>query len=87
MEGLSASASGLMLSRWGMEALGSISDLNAMPLQLHTEFPMIPHEAEDAFLYTAEHLTEVWLILLVFVAVPLVIGDLCLHNVKNDTRG
>ena len=87
MEGLASSASGLMLSRWGMEALGSISDLNAMPLQLHTEFPMIPHEAEDAFLYTAEHLTDVWLILLVFVAVPLVIGDLCLHNVKNDTRG
>ena len=87
MEGAASSVSSLMLSRWGMEALGSISNLNDLPLRLQEEFPMIPHEADEASLYTAEHLQEVWLILLVFVVVPLIIGNIALHSVKKDTRG
>ncbi len=87
MEGAASSVSALMLSRWGMEALGSISNLNDLPLRLQEQFPMIPHEADEAFTYTAEHLQEVWLILAVFVIVPLVIGNLALHGVKNDSRG
>ena len=86
MEGAASGFSALMLSRWGMEALGSISNLNDLPLQLQQEFPMIPHEADDAFLYTAAHLQEVWLILLAFVVVPLIIGNIALHNVKKDSR-
>lgn len=86
MEGAASSVSALMLSRWGMEALGSTSNLNDLPLRLQEEFPMIPHEADDAFLYTAEHLQEVWLILLVFVIVPLLIGTVCLYGVKKDSR-
>ncbi len=87
MEGAASSVSALMLSRWGMEALGSISNLNELPLRLQEEFPMIPHEADDAFAYTAEHLQEVWLILALFVIVPLVIGNIALHGVKKDSRG
>lgn len=87
MEGAASSVSALMLSRWGMEALGSISNLNDLPLRLQEEFPMIPHEADDAFLYTAEHLQEVWLILAAFVIVPLIIGNFALHAVKKDSRG
>ena len=87
MEGAASSVSAVMLSRWGMEALGSISNLNDLPLRLQKEFPMIPHEADEAFLYTAEHLREVWLILLIFVVVPLIIGNISLHSVKQDSRG
>lgn len=87
MEGAASSVSALMLSRWGMEALGSISNLNDLPLRLQEEFPMIPHKADEAFIYTAEHLQEVWLILLVFVIAPLIIGNIALHSVKKDTRG
>lgn len=86
MEGAASSVSALMLSRWGMEALGSISDLNALPLRLQEEFPMIPHEADNAFLYTSDHLWKVWLILAVFVIVPLVVGNFTLHGVKKDSR-
>ena len=53
MDGFASNVSGLMLSRWGMEALGSISNLNALPLRLHEMFPTLPHEAENSFLYTA----------------------------------
>ena len=87
MEGASSSVSAFMLSRWGMEALGSISDLNGLPLRLQEEFPMIPHEADAAFEYTSEHLLTVWLILLAFVLVPLVVGNFILHGVKKDSRG
>lgn len=86
MEGAASNVSALMLSRWGMEALGSISNLNDLPLRLQEEYPMIPHEADNAFSYTAEHLQEVWLILLVFVVVPLIIGTICLYGVKKDSR-
>ena len=86
MEGAASTVSGLMLSRWGMEALGSISDLNGLPLRLQEEFPMIPHEADEAFSYTAEHLGEVWGILLIFVLVPLILGNIALHGVKKDSR-
>lgn len=87
MEGIASTASGVMLSRWGMEALGSTSNLNVLPLRLQSEFPMIPHEASDTFRYTAGHLWTVWVILLVFVIVPLFIGNFALHRVKKDTRG
>ena len=87
MEGFSSSVSGLMVSRWGMESLGSISNLNDLPLRLQSEFPMLSHEADEAFLYTAEHLTEVWLILVLFVVVPLILGDLALRRVDKDGRG
>ena len=86
MKGAASSMSAFMISRWGMEALGSISDLNGLPLRIQEEFPMIPHEADAAFTYTAEHLTEVWLIMLLFVIVPLVIGMISLYQVKNDKR-
>lgn len=87
MEGAASSISVLMLSRWGMEALGSISNLNELPLRLQREFPMIPHQADDAFLFTSGHLKTVWLILLAFVVIPVVIGNFALHGVKNDKRG
>lgn len=87
MEGAASSVSALMLSRWGMEALGSISDLNALPLRLQEAFPMIPHDADDAFLYTVEHLHDTWLILIAFSLVPLLLGNFLLHNVTKDSRG
>lgn len=87
MEGAASSVSALMLSRWGMEALGSISNLNELPLRLQEEFPMIPHEADEAFTYTAEHLGQVWGILVLFVLVPLIVGNIGLHGVKKDGRG
>lgn len=86
MEGAASSVSALMLSRWGMEALGSTSNLNELPLRLQNDFPMIPHEADEAFQYAVEHLQDVWLILVVFVIVPLIIGTVCLYGVKKDSR-
>lgn len=86
LKGFAENLSVVMLSRWGMEALGSISNLNSMQLRMQADFPMLPHEAEDAFLHTAEHLRNVWLTLGVFVLVPLILSVIILRGVKNDTR-
>ena len=69
-----------------MEALGSASNPNELPLRLQNDFPMIPHKADEAFGYTVEHLQEVWLILIAFVVIPLIIGTVCLYGVKKDSR-
>ena len=67
--------------------MGSISNLNALPLYLQSMFPTIPHEIDNSFLYTPEHLQKVWFVLIVFSVVPLVIAYILLRNVKKDTRG
>ena len=86
MKGLSEKVSYLMISRWGMEALGSICDLNNMQLEIQMEVPTVPHEAEDMFTYSGHHLASVWLVLVVFIVVCIVIGNLMLHRVSKDTR-
>lgn len=86
MQGAAETISYVMLSRWGMEALGSISDLNELPLRIQMTIPTVPHEAEDMFLRSAEHLAQVWIILICFSVVFLVLGNLLLHRVAKDTR-
>lgn len=91
MEGGAELLSGVMVSRWGMEALGSVSDLNDLPLRIHEEAPMtvelVKHRAEDAFDHSPEHLLLVWFVLILFIAVPLIVCNFSLRNVKKDTRG
>ena len=65
---------------------GSPDGTAAIVKRLQEEFPMIPHEADDAFSYELEHLLLVWLILVVFIVVPIVIGNFGLHRVKHDNR-
>ena len=92
MEGFASAFSAIMLSRWGMEALGSTSELNSLPLKVTKEMedPLliaaIPREVEDAFDASSEHILLVFGLLLLFVIVPLVVGDLLLHRVKKDSR-
>jgi hypothetical protein len=88
MDGAASTVSALMLSRWGMEALGSSCDLNELPLRMQEEIPLIPipHEPDDAFSHDVDHLLVVWLIMLAFIIVPIVIGNFGLHRVKHDSR-
>lgn len=88
MDGAAFTVSALMLSRWGMEALGSSCDLNELPLRMQEEMPLIPipHEPDDAFSHDVDHLLVVWLIMLAFIIVPIVIGNFGLHRVKHDSR-
>lgn len=86
MKGAADKVSYAMLSRWGMEALGSTSDLNHMMLKIQLTVPSVPHEAEDMFLYTAQHLWQVWTILGLFAVGFIILGNLVLHRVAKDAR-
>lgn len=92
----------IMISRWGMEALGSICDLNNMPTTIFTEMTdegfkpgMCPcnlieelehMEFKPGFDATAGHFALVLFIMLLFIVVPLLLANLMLHRVKNDGR-
>lgn len=86
MEGLADKLSYVMISRWGMEALGSIARLNDLQLKIQMEVPSVPHEFETRFDATPEHLLQVWAILVLFSLVFVIVGNLLLHRVSKDTR-
>lgn len=108
LEGAANAFSGIMISRWGMEALGSICDLNATNTLVYQSFAdskkydwvavcteerccgILPSlqfpEPSDAYEATSEHFVLVLLIMVAFIVVPLVLGDLLLHRVKKDGR-
>ncbi len=86
MKGMAEALSYFMLSRWGMEALGTTSDLNSMELRIQATVPNVPHEAEDMFEYAVSHMNGVWIILMLFSFLFLVVGWALLHRVSKDTR-
>ncbi len=90
MKGVSEIISYLMLSRWGMEALGSSCELNNLDLRIVMERPelstMISHDAETMFESTPAHLLLVWGILILFSTVFAVVGALTLRGVAKDKR-
>ena len=86
LKGIADKVSYLMISKWGMEALGSISKLNDLPLKVRMTVPTVPHEAEKIFEATKNPLLTVWGILFIFSIVFVVAGNLLLHNVSKDTR-
>lgn len=86
MKGTTASISKLMISSWGMEALGSISRLNDIQLKIQATVPTIPHEFENKFRATGNYLLMTWGILLVFCIVSIFVGNILLHRVSKDTR-
>ena len=86
LEGFFQLFSYIMISRWGMEALGSISNLNELPLQIQMIVPSVPHESEEMFLHTQYHLLHTWGILLCFSFLFILIGNIVLHRVAHDSR-
>ena len=86
MEGAANYVSYIMISRWGMEGLGSTSRLNDLPLKLAEQAPMLEKEFEDRFDATSEHLIAVWLILLAFSVISVILGNVLLHRVSKDSK-
>lgn len=76
----------LMVSRWSMEALGSSSRLNDLPLRIQATVPSVPHEFDKIYDSVPKHIWQVWLILLLFAFVFEIAGTVFLQKVKNDGR-
>ena len=86
MEGVADYVSYVMISRWGMEALGSTSKLNDLPLRLAEQAPMLVKEFEDRFDSTQSHVFIVWGILFGFSIVFIILGNIFLHRVSKDAK-
>ena len=86
MKGVADKISYIMLSRWGMEALGSISNINNMKLKIQMTFPDIPHETEKMFNADDRHILVIWGILLMFAIAFLMFGNMLLHRVSKDKK-
>lgn len=86
LEGNAGTVANAMVSKWGMEAVGSISRLNDMPTWIQLTYPQIPHEAEQMYESTKRHLGQVWLILAGAAAAFSVVSALVLRRVSKDKR-
>lgn len=86
LEGVAENIANLTISKWGMEAIGSISQLNDLPLKIQTDFPMIPHEAEEIYEATKEHLLYSWSWMLLFALFFIIVSIVLLKRVEKDSR-
>jgi ABC transport system ATP-binding/permease protein len=73
LDGVIKTISYLIISRWGMEAYGSIADLNSLPLEVQKDFPMIVRTTESFFEVTKSHLLLTWGILVIYTSVLILI--------------
>lgn len=84
LSGATEIISWVAVARWSMECLGTTANLNDLPLKLQQEGIKIPHEAEDFFEFTPEHMLMSIGILLVFTLACLVLARLVLSKVGKE---
>ena len=84
LSGATEIVSWIAVCRWSIEGYGTTANLNDLPLRLQQEGIMIPHEAEEFFTYTAEHLLTAWGILLLFAVVFLLLAGIVLRSIKKE---
>ena len=84
LSGATEIVSWIAVCRWSIEGYGTTANLNDLPLKLQQEGIMIPHEAEEFFTYTAEHLLTAWGILLLFAVVFLLLAGIVLRSIKKE---
>ncbi|WP_432627732.1 FHA domain-containing protein [Brotaphodocola sp.] len=76
----------MTVSRWTVEALGSVVKLNDLSLKMQEEYPMIEHEAEEFFESTSAHVSSCWGILAGMTIFFLVIATISLRRLPKDSR-
>lgn len=86
LKGVAEYISYVTVSRWSVEALGSIVHLNDLELRMQADIPTLEHEAESLFDATKSHLMQDWGILAIMTAVFMVISLLLIRNVSRDER-
>lgn len=86
LKGLGKEISYCTVSRWSVEALGSIAKLNKLDLKMQKDYPMLEHAAEDFFKATRSHVLSAWGILLFMTALLLAASVISLRRVARDRR-
>ena len=86
LKGTAKIFSWLTTSRWSVEALGSIADMNKLDLKMKEQFPTLLTVEKAIYGHTAGHLLYDWMILAIMTGVCIVISGILLINIKNDRR-
>lgn len=73
LEGIIDKISNFILCRWAIEAFGTTNDFNSLVSKVEDMVPGYVREAEDFYLYTTEHFTNVLSIILVMTLVLVLI--------------
>lgn len=76
LKGSSEVISYFTVSRWSVEAMGNIVDLNGMN--------QVPDGGKEMFRHGFSHLSQTWLILAMFIVILAVLSILFLRNVEKD---
>lgn len=76
----------IAICRWSMEGLGTTANLNSLKnrTEINGTTQEVAAKAEDFFTFTAEHIREVWLILLAFVLVFAILDCIVLRKIKEN---
>jgi energy-coupling factor transporter ATP-binding protein EcfA2 len=80
LEGASEIISFFTISRWSVESLGNIVDMNS----LRHRYTQIHYKPDKLFEHGLSHLTQTWLILVLFILVSAVVSIIFLRNVSKD---
>ncbi len=86
LEGAGETISYCTVSRWSVEALGSIARLNQLDLRMQAEIPTLPHEAEAIFEAAGGHLLATWTVLAGITVIFTAVSILLLKNIAKDGR-
>lgn len=90
LDGVSRVISWVTVCHWGIEGFGTICDLNGMKAALEVDTAMgvqtvYQGSYQDMFEYSAEHLEQVWLILLLYLLVCLALTRLSLRKTVRES--
>ena len=66
--------------------MGSITDLNSLPLKMQTDYPMIEHEAESIFEASRKHVALSLGVLAIMVVLFLIVSAVSLRRLPRDSR-
>ncbi len=81
LEGITQKFAYFTVSNWSVQALGITADLNAMDRRIAAM-----KKFEEVYEYTAGHLSECWLAMIVFVVICFIGSIIILRGVSNDSR-
>ena len=86
LSGISEKIAYVTISKWSMEALGSICVLNDLPTKLHKTIMTAPIDGKKAFLSVPNHVIIIWVILIGMTIICLILCTLLLRSLSRDGR-
>ena len=96
LTGITEKFSYITFSKWGMDALGSVADINSLEMRMIAEAKddatrnmletAVERKVYDGFDANTQHVVWIWLILLMFVVILMAVSSLILRRIAKDSR-